>query len=162
MPQTTTTNQNTTQNGKPEAGQAGLSLSKVASDQQAFAEMVTGALGDIMGELKSMKSAPVQVPAPAAITQKTKPATTTAAPKKELAQMTHAELLAEAEALRQAKSTGGRISMKVSEKGALSVYGLMRFPVTLYREQWERLVAEIPAIKQFIANNAATLAVKER
>jgi hypothetical protein len=54
-----------------------------------------------------------------------------------------------------------RMSMKVSEKGALSVYGLGRFPVTLYRGQWERLLGERDAITAFITANAATLSVKD-
>ena len=48
-------------------------------------------------------------------------------------------LRAENEALKK-PTTRGQMSMKVSEKGALSVYGLGRFPVTLYREQWEKLL----------------------
>jgi hypothetical protein len=45
------------------------------------------------------------------------------------------------------------IGFKVSEKGALSVYGLGRFPVTLYKGQWERLIAAIPSLQVFMANN---------
>ena len=52
------------------------------------------------------------------------------------------------------------LSLKVSEKGAMSVYGLGRFPVTLYRGQWERLAAAMPQLEAFIAANAALLAVK--
>ena len=56
-----------------------------------------------------------------------------------------------------------KMSCKVSEKGALSVYGLGRFPVTLYRGQWERLLSDehVTMIRQFIADNAATLVTKE-
>ena len=55
-----------------------------------------------------------------------------------------------------------KISMKVSEKGGLSVYGLGRFPVTLYRSQWERLLAPdtVKQIGAFIEVNAALLTVK--
>ena len=53
-----------------------------------------------------------------------------------------------------------KLSMKVSDKGALSVYGLGRFPVTLYRGQWERLIGEAKAISAFIEANAASLTVK--
>lgn len=53
------------------------------------------------------------------------------------------------------------LSMKVSDKGALSVYGLGRFPVTLYRGQWERLLGVAPDITAFIAANASLLAVKD-
>ena len=47
-------------------------------------------------------------------------------------------LRAENESLKNKKSTEGSLSMKVSEKGALSIYGMGRFPVTLYKEQWLR------------------------
>jgi len=53
------------------------------------------------------------------------------------------------------------MSLKVSEKGALSVYGLGRFPVTLYREQWEKLLGMADAIKEFIKANDSTLKKKE-
>ena len=53
-----------------------------------------------------------------------------------------------------------KLSMKVSDKGALSVYGLGRFPVTLYRGQWERLLGASQEITAFITANAATLTVK--
>lgn len=55
-----------------------------------------------------------------------------------------------------------KITMKVSEKGALSVYGLGRFPTTLYVEQWERLLApeQVKAMQDFIKANAASLTRK--
>ena len=55
----------------------------------------------------------------------------------------------------------GQMSLKVSEKGALSVYGLGRFPVTLYREQWEKLLGFGDQIREFIQNNDAVLKKKE-
>jgi hypothetical protein len=55
----------------------------------------------------------------------------------------------------------GVISLKVSEKGAVSVYGLGRFPVTLYKEQWIKLLERDAEIRQFIADNEATLKKKE-
>jgi hypothetical protein len=56
-----------------------------------------------------------------------------------------------------------KISMKVSDKGGLSVYGLGRFPVTLYRSQWERLLAPdtVKAIGAFIQTNSTLLTVKD-
>jgi len=51
--------------------------------------------------------------------------------------------------------------MKVSEKGAVSVYGLGRFPVTLYQEQWLKLLALAEEIREFIAENKERLKVKE-
>lgn len=71
------------------------------------------------------------------------------------------KLQAENERLRQEKAQAGKISLKVSEKGAVSAYGLGRFPVTLYREQWERLLAHGEAIQSFIAANAKSLSTKE-
>jgi len=59
------------------------------------------------------------------------------------------------------KPARGQLSLKVSEKGALSVYGMGRFPVTLYREQWEKLFSMSDQIKEFIAQNDAALKKKE-
>ena len=61
------------------------------------------------------------------------------------------KLRAENDALKKASSKG--LSMKISEKGALSVYGLGRFPVTLYKEQWIRLLELSDDIHIFIKNN---------
>jgi hypothetical protein len=69
-------------------------------------------------------------------------------------------LKAENEALKQGRR-GGPISMKVSEKGAVSVYGLGKFPVTLYQEQWLKLLALAEEIKSFIAENKSRLKAKE-
>lgn len=55
----------------------------------------------------------------------------------------------------------GQMSLKVSEKGALSVYGLGRFPVTLYREQWDKLLGMGDQIRQFIHDNDSLLKKKE-
>lgn len=68
-------------------------------------------------------------------------------------------LRAENEALK--KPARGQISLRVSEKGALSVYGLGRFPVTLYREQWEKLLGIADQIRDFIRDNDAALKKKE-
>jgi hypothetical protein len=68
-------------------------------------------------------------------------------------------LRAENEALK--KPTRGQMSLKVSEKGGLSVYGLGRFPVTLYKEQWIRLLAMSDDIRNFIRDNDSTLKTKE-
>jgi hypothetical protein len=79
---------------------------------------------------------------------------------------TEEELQAEIERLRSEnealkKPARGQMSLKVSEKGALSVYGLGRFPVTLYREQWEKLLAMADQIRQFIQDNTHLLKKKE-
>ena len=59
------------------------------------------------------------------------------------------------------KPARGQMSLKVSEKGALSVYGLGRFPVTLYREQWEKLLDMSDQIREFIQENDGALKKKE-
>ncbi len=70
-------------------------------------------------------------------------------------------LRAENEALKNKKTGGGALSMKVSEKGALSVYGMGRFPVTLYKEQWLKLLGIADELKKFIAENDSRLKAKE-
>ena len=59
------------------------------------------------------------------------------------------------------KPARGKMSLKVSEKGGLSVYGLGRFPVTLYKEQWIRLLAMADEIRNFIRENDSALKTKE-
>jgi hypothetical protein len=59
------------------------------------------------------------------------------------------------------KAKGGRMQLKVSEKGALSVYGMGRFPVTLYKEQWLKLLGMAEEIRTFISENEAKLKSKE-
>ena len=75
------------------------------------------------------------------------------------------ELKAEIERLRAEneglKRPRGQLSLKVSEKGALSVYGLGRFPVTLYREQWEKLLSMAEESREFIRDNDQSLKKKE-
>jgi hypothetical protein len=68
----------------------------------------------------------------------------------------------EAENARLKAGTRKGISMKVSEKGGLSVYGLGRFPITLYPEQWTRLLDMADEIRAFIENNRATLKWKDK
>ena len=79
--------------------------------------------------------------------------------------MAEEDLKAELEKLRAEnaalKKTSSRdLSMKVSEKGALSIYGLGRFPVTLYKEQWIRLLDLSGDIRAFIQNNEERLKSK--
>jgi hypothetical protein len=79
---------------------------------------------------------------------------------------TEAELKAELERLKAEnealKSRGARgISLKVSEKGAVSVYGMGRFPVTLYQEQWIKLLDMADEIRTFIKDNEGKLKKKE-
>ena len=79
--------------------------------------------------------------------------------------MSDEDLKAELERLKaeneQLKSHRGRsVSLKVSEKGGVSVYGLGRFPVTLYKEQWAKLLAMADEIRSFIKENEAKLKAK--
>ena len=80
--------------------------------------------------------------------------------------MSDDDLRAELERLRQEneslkKGATRGVSLKVSEKGGLSVYGLGRFPVTLYKEQWEKLLAMADEIRTFITQNESQLKKKE-
>lgn len=75
----------------------------------------------------------------------------------------HAELerlRAENQALKS-KPSRGSLSLKVSEKGAVSLYGLGRFPVTLYKEQWLKLLGMTDDIRNFIQENDSRLKTKD-
>jgi hypothetical protein len=80
--------------------------------------------------------------------------------------MSDQEMQAELERLRaenaqlKNKDKGG-ITLKVSEKGAVSLYGMGRFPVTLYKEQWLRILENASEIEAFIRDNEARLKSKE-
>jgi len=67
-------------------------------------------------------------------------------------------LKTENQALKRTSSRG--LTLKVSEKGGLSVYGLGRFPVTLYKEQWVRLLDSVEDIRGFLKANESTLKTK--
>ena len=80
--------------------------------------------------------------------------------------MSDEDLKAELERLRRENATLKRgassgIRLKVSEKGAVSVYGMGRFPVTLYKEQWIKLLGIGDEIKTFIEQNNDRLKAKE-
>ena len=68
-------------------------------------------------------------------------------------------LRSENSALKKGAATG--ITMKVSEKGGLSVYGMGRFPITLYKEQWLKLMDMSDAMRAFIAANDSVLKNKD-
>ncbi len=68
-------------------------------------------------------------------------------------------LRSENAALKKGAVTG--ITLKVSEKGAVSIYGMGRFPVTLYKEQWLKLLAMSDDIRAFIVANEGRLKTKE-
>ena len=60
----------------------------------------------------------------------------------------------------KAAASNAAITMKVSDKGGVSVYGLGRFPLTLYHSQWDKLLANTDSIKAFIKANGDKLAHK--
>jgi hypothetical protein len=70
-------------------------------------------------------------------------------------------LRAENAALKSGAVTPRRVFLKVSDKGAVSLYGLGRFPVTLYVEQWETVLGMADEIRAFLADNASKLKRKE-
>ncbi len=69
------------------------------------------------------------------------------------------KLRSENQALKKTSAKG--LSLKVSEKGALSVYGLGRFPVTLYKEQWTKLLDLADDIRAFLKANDSQLKTKQ-
>jgi hypothetical protein len=80
--------------------------------------------------------------------------------------MSDDDIKAELERLRKEnaalkKGTSEGVRMKVSEKGAVSIYGMGRFPVTLYKEQWLKLLNMADEIRAFIAENEARLKAKD-
>lgn len=80
--------------------------------------------------------------------------------------MSEEDLRAELERLRaeneklKNKTVRG-LSLKVSEKGAVSLYGVGRFPVTLYKEQWRKILGMAAEIEEFIQKNEGSLKAKE-
>lgn len=81
--------------------------------------------------------------------------------------MSNEDLKAELEQLRKEntalrKEFASGLRLKVSEKGAVSVYGVRRFPVTLYKEQWLKLLDRSNEIRAFIAANKGQLRAKDR
>jgi hypothetical protein len=80
---------------------------------------------------------------------------------------TQEELKAELEKLKKenaALKTGGHakgLTFKVSQKGAMSVYGMGRFPVTLYKEQWIRLLDKADEMREFLEAHDSELKAKE-
>lgn len=71
------------------------------------------------------------------------------------------KLKAENAKLKKGSGVKKEISFKVSQKGAVSVYGMGRFPVTLYKEQWNRLLAKKEELLSFIEENDADLKTKD-
>ena len=78
-----------------------------------------------------------------------------------MAEPTYDELKARVAELEKQKRTGS-LQFKVSEKGGVSLYGLGRFPVTLYYEQWVRLLDAAQELRDFLETNKAKLKLKEQ
>jgi hypothetical protein len=74
---------------------------------------------------------------------------------------TKAELLARIADLEAKKNGNGKLEFRVGEKGGVSVYGLGRFPVTLYYEQWIRLLAQTDDLKAYLEANKNRLRLKD-
>ena len=79
---------------------------------------------------------------------------------------TEEEMKAEIERLRAEneslkKPARGQLALKVSEKGGLSIYGLGRFPITLYKEQWTKLLDMTDDIRSFLAAHDSELKAKQ-
>jgi len=70
--------------------------------------------------------------------------------------------LAQLEKEVETKKRTGELSLKVGDKGGVSVYGLGRFPVTLYYEQWNRLLGAAEDIKKFLEENKSRLKLKDQ
>ena len=78
-----------------------------------------------------------------------------------MAEPTYEELKARlAELEKQGGRRSGALEFRVSEKGGVSVYGLGRFPVTLYYEQWTRLLGQAEDLRKFLEENKAKLKLK--
>jgi hypothetical protein len=80
-----------------------------------------------------------------------------------MAEPTKEELLARIAELEK-KAEGrkrGVLEFRVGEKGGVSVYGLGRFPVTLYYEQWTRLLDSSKDLREFLEENKARLKLKD-
>ncbi len=80
-----------------------------------------------------------------------------------MAEPTYEELKAKIEELeKKTQRRTGELDFKVGEKGGVSVYGLGRFPVTLYYEQWMKLFEATPRLREFLEENKSKLKLKEK
>jgi len=78
-----------------------------------------------------------------------------------MADPTYEELKARLAELESRQGRTGNLQFRVSEKGGVSVYGLGRFPVTLYYEQWTRLLEQAQELREFLEANKPKLKLKE-
>ncbi len=75
---------------------------------------------------------------------------------------TYEELKARLAELEKQPRRTGSLEFRVSEKGGVSIYGLGRFPVTLYYEQWKRLLDVSDKLGEFLEENKSKLKLKEQ
>ncbi|MGO9650068.1 MAG: hypothetical protein ACLPOO_18695 [Terriglobales bacterium] len=78
-----------------------------------------------------------------------------------MAEPTYEELKARLAELEKSPRRTGSLEFRVGEKGGVSVYGLGRFPVTLYYEQWKRLLDASDKLREFLEENKSKLKLKE-
>ena len=78
-----------------------------------------------------------------------------------MSEPTYEELKARLAELEKQPRRTGSLEFRVSEKGGVSIYGLGRFPVTLYYEQWKRLLDVSDKLSEFLEENKAKLKLKE-
>jgi hypothetical protein len=81
---------------------------------------------------------------------------------KHMAEPTYEELKARLAELEKQPRQKGSMEFRVSEKGGVSVYGLGRFPVTLYYEQWTRLLEAADKLREFLEENKSKLKLKDQ
>jgi len=79
-----------------------------------------------------------------------------------MAEPTYDELKAKVAELERKTTRSGSLQFKIGEKGGVSVYGLGRFPVTLYYEQWVRLLDAGADLREFLESNKDKLKLKEK
>ena len=80
-----------------------------------------------------------------------------------MSEPSYEELKARVEELeKKTQRRTGELDFKVGEKGGVSVYGLGRFPVTLYYEQWMKLFEATPRLREFLEENKSKLKLKEK
>ena len=79
-----------------------------------------------------------------------------------MAEPSYEELKARLAELEKQPRRIGRLEFRVGEKGGVSVYGLGRFPVTLYYEQWNRLLDASEKLREFLEENKSKLKLKDQ
>ena len=104
---------------------------------------------------------PLTLPSTAAEAPVVNPVTVVADPAAEIAAL-KAQLAASTTALAEAKAATPKpkLGLKVSVKGAVSMYGIRRFPITYYKEEWPKILDKADAIRAFIAEHQDELATK--